>query len=226
MKLARPDVVHPRIVVTGAAGSGDGDGVLASLRRRGLHAVRRSWRDPETLRADVVILAAGEDHAVATAEFLDWTARVPRLLNAPDVVAWNTGDRYLRDLDRAGVPTLAGGRGHDTTALVFLGGAASHAFTTGSMTEPDFALWDLGRAALAAAAAHLRIGAAELLYARADVAGGPAEARLVALDLVAPPLGWGQLDPHTRDLQQRRFALCAESALDRLGLGPLSHRRP
>ena len=41
-----------------------------------------------------------------------------------------------------------------------------------------------------------------------------------------PSLGWRQLDKAVRTRQQREFALGVESALDRLGLGPLSHRRP
>ena len=84
---------------------------------------------------------------------------------------------------------------HGETALVFLGGEQSHAFTKGpilppagrrpvfdasgtyaeeSLTpaEPDFELWDVGHAALAAAAAHLGISATDLLYARVDVIGG------------------------------------------------------
>ena len=81
------------------------------------------------------------------------------------------------------------------TALVFLRGQQSHAFTKGpilpppgqrpdfdesgtyaeeSLTpaEPDFELWDVGHAALAAAAAHLDMDHGELLYARVDVIGG------------------------------------------------------
>jgi hypothetical protein len=72
----------------------------------------------------------------------------------------------------------------------------------------------------------LNIGADELLYARADVIGGPGHAELVGLDLVAPSLGWRLLDDAARDDAQRQFALRVESALDRLGLGPLSQRRP
>ena len=83
------------------------------------------------------------------------------------------------------------------TALVFLGGRQSHAFTKGpilpppgkapvfddsgtyaeeSLTpaEPDFELWDVGHAALAAAADHLGMDVGELLYARVDVIGGAA----------------------------------------------------
>ena len=87
-------------------------------------------------------------------------------------------------------------------------------------------MWDLGQAALQAAADHVGIGVDELLYARADVIGGPGDAELVELNLVAPSLGWRLLDDTARGDAQRQFALCVESALDRLGLGPLSHRRP
>ena len=66
----------------------------------------------------------------------------------------------------------------------------------------------------------------ELLYARADVVEESGDAELAELNLVAPPLGWRLLDDDARDDAQRQFALCVESALDRLGLGPLSHRGP
>jgi hypothetical protein len=92
--------------------------------------------------------------------------------------------------------------------------------------EADFELWDVGQAAVRAAADQLSIGTDQLLYARADVIGGPGHAELVGLNLVAPSLGWQLLDDTARDDAQRQFALCVESALDRLGLGPLSHRRP
>jgi hypothetical protein len=49
---------------------------------------------------------------------------------------------------------------------------------------------------------------------------------LLELQLVDPSLGWRQLDAGTRDLAQREFALAVESACERLGLGPFSHRRP
>jgi hypothetical protein len=237
MKLARPDIRHPRIVLTGSPqAESDDAGLVAALRKRGLHARWMSWDDPDTLRADLVILRATTDYADRLEEFLAWTRRVPNLLNAPDVVAWNTDQHYLRDLRRAGVPTrgsrptAASSPGDAHTALVFLGGTQSHAFAmpAGSPVEADFELWDLGQAALQAAADQLRIAADELLSARAEVIGGAgsADLQLVGLDLVAPSLGWRQLDDAVRHDGQRQFALCVESALDRLGLGPLSHRRP
>jgi hypothetical protein len=223
MKLARPDIQHPRIVL---AGSPDGDdaGLVAALRERGLHARWLSWTDPGTLDADLVILRESSDHA----EFLAWTKQVPNLLNAPDVVAWSTGGHRLRDIGDAGVPV--GGRRPSgsavRTALVFLGGVGSHAFVEKSAVDADFELWDLGQAALQAAADRLGIAVEQLLYARADVIGEPGAAALTDLNLVAPQLGWRVLSTTVRADKQRQFALCVESALERLGLGPLGHRRP
>lgn len=224
MKLARPDIRHPRIVLAGSA-DGDDAGLVAALRARGLHAHWLSWEDPRTLDADLVILRESSDRD----EFLVWTKRLRNVLNAADVVAWNTGRRHLRDLGRAGVPVLRGRRPSGSavrTALVFLGGMQSHAFVEDSPIDADFELWDLGQTALQAAADHLAIGVEELLYARADVIEEAGGAELAELDLVAPSLGWGVLDDDAREDAQRQFALCVESALDRLGLGPLSHRGP
>lgn len=314
MKLARPDVFHPRVVLAGCpqlpSGDGDDAGLVAALRRRGLHARWLSWDDPDAVRADIVILRATWDYAERLDEFLAWTTTVPHLLNAPQVVAWNSDKRYLLDLARRGVPTVpsavfapgerlrlpsadalvvkpstgAGSIGAQRftdrnaarayaaalqeqrrsvlvqpydqrverageTALVFLGGKASHAFTKAAIlppqgreieldatgtyavetltpAEPDFEIWDVGFAALDAAARQLNIGARDFLYARADVIGGIDDPRLLELELIEPSLGWRQLDEQTRDLAQREFARCLASALERLGLGPLSHRRP
>jgi hypothetical protein len=134
------------------------------------------------------------------------------------------------------------------TALVFLGGRQSHAFTKGPIlppagrpdfdasgtyaeealtpADPDFELWDAGHAALAAAAAHLELEVGDFLYARVDLIGGADDPHLLELELVEPSLGWRQLDAATRARRQRDFAVSVEVALERLGLGPLSHRRP
>ncbi|PRC59542.1 hypothetical protein C6A85_22900, partial [Mycobacterium sp. ITM-2017-0098] len=66
----------------------------------------------------------------------------------------------------------------------------------------------------------------ELLYARVDVIGGGEGPRLLELELVEPSLGWRQLGDDERGRQGRRFALGVESALERLGLGPFTKRRP
>ena len=110
MKLARPDVFHPRIVLAScrALPEGDGDdaGLVAALRRRGLHARWLPWDDPGTEAADLVILRATWDYAERRAEFLQWTGRVRHLLNGPEVVAWNSDKHYLADLAAAGVPVV------------------------------------------------------------------------------------------------------------------------
>ena len=160
MKLARPDIRHPRIVLAGSQG-GDDAGLVAALRKRGLHAHWLPWDDPDTLDADLVILRDSSDYADRLDEFLAWTKRVPNLLNAPDVVAWNTGrapsarpapTRGCRSRGRR--PSGSAVR----TALVFIGGIQSHAFVGKSPIEADFELWDLGQAALQAAADQLGIG--------------------------------------------------------------------
>lgn len=311
MKLARPDLRHPRIVLAGcpALPEGDGDdaGLVDALRGHGLHARWMSWDDPDTLDADLVILRATWDYTERLDDFLAWTRRVRHLVNGPEVVAWNADKRYLADLARRDVPTVPGryfapgeavtlpggevvvkpavgagssgaarfsdpasARSHaealhaagrrvlvqpydarveaGETALVFLGGNPSHAFTKGpilpaegapeldgtgtfaeehlSPADPDFEVWDLGHAALAAAAAELGIAVGDLLYARVDVIGGRDDPRLLELELIEPSLGWRQLDADTMGRRQRDFVVGVEAALDRFGLGPLSHRRP
>jgi hypothetical protein len=196
------------------------------LRHRGLHAHWLSWDDPSTGEADLVILRAARDRVERRDEFLAWTTGVRNLLNAPSVVAWNLDARYLGDLESAGVPTLSGPSPGKPVALTFFGGEQSHAFTDAHAVEPEFEAWDVGRTAIAAAAEHAGIRINELLYARVDVSGGPAGVRVAALDVVAPPLGWRRLDSATRELAQRQFAVAVESACERLGLGPFSHRGP
>ena len=87
-------------------GDGDDAELVDALRQRGLNARWLSWDDPATLDADLVILRATWDYTERLDEFLAWTSRVRNLLNAPDVVAWNSDKRYLLDLEAAGVPTV------------------------------------------------------------------------------------------------------------------------
>jgi len=112
MKLARPDLRHPRIVLAGCprqvTGDGDDAGLVAALRQRGLHARWLSWDDPETGLADLVILRATRDYAERLEDFLAWTTVMANVLNPPTVVAWNAHRRYLVDLADRGVPTVPG----------------------------------------------------------------------------------------------------------------------
>lgn len=310
MKLARPDVFHPRIVLAGCAalpdGDGDDAGLLMALRNRGLHCRWLPWDDPATLDADLVILRATWDYTERLDEFLAWTRSVRHLVNSAQVVEWNTDKRYLDDLHRVGVPVVptgyfavgervivpdgevvvkpavgAGSAGaqrfvdasqalahaaalhaqgravlvqpYDAriadgeTALVFLGGKQSHAFTKGpilppagqspefeetgtyaqeslSPADPDDEVWRVGHQTVDAVVRLLDLKPEELVYARVDVIGGPEDPRLLELELVEPGLGFRQLDPTAREDAERRFAVAVEGALERFGLGPLSHR--
>ena len=241
MKLARPNVFHPRIVLAscpqfiGSDGDGGGDdaGLVGALRRRGLHARWMPWDDLRTEKADLVIVRAVTDFAERREEFLAWTTRVPNLLNPPEVVAWNSDMRYLLDLAAAGVPVQPSDAPVQDveTALIFLNGEQSHAVSKSDdgvlgPADPDFELWDIGYGALDAACAQVGMHRTELLYARIDLIGGADGPRLRELELIGPDLGWRQLDGVTRAQQQRRFALGVESACERLGLGPLPHRGP
>ncbi len=224
MKLARPDIRHPRIVLAGSA-DGDDAGLVAHCALRGLHAHWLAWDDPVTLTADLVILREGGDHA----EFLAWTRRVPNLLNAPEVVAWNTGRASSARSRRCGrARTGAVVRQALRPAPHWCFSAASNR-THSSRRPRSMPISSCGTSArprLQAAADHIGIATDELLYARADVIGEPGKAKLVELNLVDPSLGWRLLSDDARGDAQRQFALCVESALDRLGLGPLSHRGP
>jgi hypothetical protein len=63
----------------------------------------------------------------------------------------------------------------------------------------------------------------DLLYARVDVLGaGADDPRLLELELIEPSLGFRQLPPTEKARAERDFAVGVESALQRLGLGPLS----
>jgi hypothetical protein len=166
--------------------------------------------------------------------------RVPLPRTGPVFVGPATGSGTHRCRDRAEAAAAvaemhAAGRGvliqpaaaAPETALVFLRGEPSHALTKRGQSpvvvDADFEIWDVGADALAAAAAETGIATSDLLYARAHVIGGVADPRLLELQLVDPSLGWRRLDADTREDAQREFALAVESALERLGLGPLSH---
>src|ERR1700737_1364108 len=286
MKLARPDVFHPGIALAGCprlvSGDGDDAGLVAALRGRGLHAKWLSWDDPDTVRADVVILRATWDYAERLEGFLAGTPTGPHRLTAPPLLGGDPGERFWVGLGGGGGPVVPGavftaaerirlpaaaqvvvkpsiGAGSvgaqrytdrtaamahaaalqaqgrsvlvqpyddrieraGETALVFLGGKPSHAFTNAAMlpaeghhveldatgtfaveslapAEPDFEVWDVGFAALDAAAAQLNMAAREFLYARVDIIGEIDDPRLLELELIEPSLGWTQLDKQTR----------------------------
>jgi glutathione synthase/RimK-type ligase-like ATP-grasp enzyme len=50
---------------------------------------------------DLVVVRATWDYTRKRDAFLEWARRVPRILNPPDVLSWNTDKRYLREVPHA-----------------------------------------------------------------------------------------------------------------------------
>ena len=72
------------------------------------------WDDPDVDWAafDLVVIRSTWDYQERRDQYLAWVRSVPRILNPPEVIEWNTDKRYLGELPRA-VPTefLAPGDG-------------------------------------------------------------------------------------------------------------------
>jgi hypothetical protein len=86
--------------------------LLEALRAHGVEAAAVPWNAPAPDgwdAYDAVVVRATWDYTWALDDFLRWTRAIgPRLHNAPDVIAWNADKRYLFDLERAGLPVVAG----------------------------------------------------------------------------------------------------------------------
>lgn len=82
--------------------------LLAPLAARGVAAEPVVWDDPTVNWAafDLAVVRSCWDYVPRRAEFLAWARSVPQLANPPEVLAWNTDKRYLRELAAAGVPVV------------------------------------------------------------------------------------------------------------------------
>lgn len=91
----------------------DGEGrlLLDALRELGVHAEPEVWTEQPAggwAGYDLVVLRSTWDYTLMLARFRAWTQSLgARLLNTPGIVAWNADKRYLLDLARAGVRTVA-----------------------------------------------------------------------------------------------------------------------
>jgi hypothetical protein len=79
-----------------------------SLASLGVSVVPTVWDDStvDWDEMDLAVVRSCWDYCGRRPEFLEWAARVPRLANPADVLAWNTDKRYLLNLARSGVPTV------------------------------------------------------------------------------------------------------------------------
>jgi len=107
--------------------------LLAALAARGLAAAEVVWDDPavEWSGFDLVVVRSTWDYFARREEFLAWAERVAAvtaLHNPVSVLRWNSDKRYLRDLERAGVPIVP-------TTFVELGEAAAAALPEEAMLD-------------------------------------------------------------------------------------------
>jgi hypothetical protein len=82
--------------------------LIAPLAARGISATPAVWDDLDVDWAsfDLVVIRSCWDYVARRTDFLEWTARVPRLANPPAVIAWNTHKTYLRDLEVRAIPIV------------------------------------------------------------------------------------------------------------------------
>src|SRR5438876_8081334 len=85
----------------------DGPALLAALAARGVEGVPAVWDAAvEWEHFDLVVGRSAWDYAERRDEFLEWAARLPRVLNPLPVLRWSTDKRYLAELEATGVPVV------------------------------------------------------------------------------------------------------------------------
>lgn len=79
-----------------------------ALRDRGVEPRIAIWDDPSVDWSDagVVVVRSVRDYALKRQQWLDWVGTVPRILNSPDILRWNTDKHYLKDLAERGLPVI------------------------------------------------------------------------------------------------------------------------
>lgn len=215
----------------------DGEGrlLLAALRALRIDAEPAVWTAQPACgwgAYDLVVLRSAWDYTFMAARFLRWTRRIgARLLNAPDVVAWNADKRYLFDLADAGIATIPTERFVPGGALAPPAGrfVLKPAVAAGSRGA---AVFDDARhdAARAHAAALHADGHDVLLQPYLDaVDGAEAETALVFLDgalshaMRKGPLLALDLAPPDGLFRQEQMSVVQEPAADAVALGRRVH---
>lgn len=87
--------------------AGDQD-LCDALRDHGIEPVMRNWDDPSVDWSEgrFAVLRSTPNYAHRREEFLKWARSVPKLLNTPEILEWNTDKHYLRELQKLGMPII------------------------------------------------------------------------------------------------------------------------
>jgi len=82
--------------------------LIPALAAHGLSAEARVWDDPAIgwHSFQLVVVRSTWDYSDRRDAFLAWCNSMPAVLNAVDIITWNTDKVYLRDLERAGIPIV------------------------------------------------------------------------------------------------------------------------
>jgi glutathione synthase/RimK-type ligase-like ATP-grasp enzyme len=91
-----------------AEGDDDHPALVAALAARDVDAVPAVWDDADVdwSAFDLVVVRSTWDYAERRDAFLAWVDSLPRVLNPPAVLRWNTDKHYLHELEAAGVPVV------------------------------------------------------------------------------------------------------------------------
>ena len=67
-----------------------------------------AWDDPDYdwSATDLVVIRSTWDYTSNVNGFRSWVSSLPRVLNTPDVVTWNTDKHYLAQLEHDGIPII------------------------------------------------------------------------------------------------------------------------
>lgn len=83
--------------------------LVEELAKRDCEAQIKCWDDPDVDWADagLVVVRSVSDFATRREEFLEWARSVPRILNHPDILDWNSDRHYLKVLnEKYGLPII------------------------------------------------------------------------------------------------------------------------
>lgn len=82
--------------------------LIEALAARGAEASAVVWNDPAVDWSvfDLAVLRSTWDYTEHYAEFLAWASSVPRLVNPPNVVRWNSDKHYLQRLADHGLAVV------------------------------------------------------------------------------------------------------------------------